>query len=165
MDHRYLHRLLARMPDGEIRAIELLLGIEFVGLTRDQAAYHQRWIRDALAHPHEHIEEMNLGISYRTFVTKSPDAITLCYGQDSDKRPEFVLVRRFSGWLEYAYYSCARDIANLLSGTSDLHFCAHCGALLSDYGHRDRRYCTKAENPNCFRWREGLKKQRQRQRR
>ena len=165
VDHHYLHRLLARMPDGEIRAMELLLGIEFVGLTRDQAAYHQRWICDALAHPREHIEEMNLGISYRTFVTRSPHAISLCDGQDLDERPEFVLVRRFSGWLEYAYYSCARDMANILSGASDRHFCAHCDSLLSDYGHRDRRYCAKAENPNCFRSRERLKKQRQRQQR
>ena len=163
VDHRYLHRLLARMPDGEIRAIELLLGIEFVGLGREQATYHQRWMRDALAHPRKYIEEMNFGISYRTFVTRSLDAMSLCHGQDSDKRPEFVLVRRFSGWLEYAYYSCVRDIANILSGASDLHCCAHCDALLSDYGHRDRRYCTKAENPDCVRSRERLKKQRQRQ--
>ena len=98
-------------------------------------------------------------------MTRSLDAMSLRHEQDSDKRPEFVLVRRFSGWLEYAYYSCARDMANILSGASDQHSCAHCDALLSDYGHRDRRYCGKAENPNCFRSRERLKKQRQRQQR
>jgi len=57
-----------------------------------------------------------------------------------------IRVRRVFGWLGYFWWRLHEDLkADLM-----VRLCERCGSVISG-GHCDRRFCTPAENPPCFR--------------
>ena len=57
-----------------------------------------------------------------------------------------VKVRRVQGWLGYFWWEIYQDIVNKIT----LRFCRQCGSILRG-GHTDLQYCSKQENPDCYR--------------
>lgn len=154
VDYRYVHRLVAKVPDGQITAIELLFGIGFGGLTQDETRMHQELIEHTLAHPRDLGQGKAIVAQYSSFVTTWPEAIRL-HDSVIDAEPSpYVIVRRFASWIEYAHYCLAREIAGELSGQSKIRLCEYCRSTLGFSRHRDRRFCLKTENPACARARD-----------
>ncbi len=162
MDHRYVHRLVAKVPDGQITAIELLVGIGFGGLTQDVTRMHQELIENTLAHPRDLDQGKALLAQYSSFVTTWPEAIMLHDSVMDGERSQYVIVRRFARWIEYAHYCLAREIAGELAGQSKIRLCETCGSTLGFSGHRYRRFCLKTENPACVRARDADGRRRRR---
>lgn len=162
VDYRYVHRLVAKVPDGQITAIELLFGIGFGGLTQDETRLHQELIEHTLAHPRDLGQGKALVAQYSSFVTTWPEAIRLHDSVMDGEPSPYVIVRRFARWIEYAHYCLAREIAGELAGQSKIRLCESCGSSLGFSGHRDRRFCLKTENPACARARNADSRRRRR---
>ncbi|HEY7343327.1 MAG TPA: hypothetical protein VH591_20820 [Ktedonobacterales bacterium] len=59
-------------------------------------------------------------------------------------------VVRVQGWLGYFWWELYQDVKARVS----VRLCKGCGQVIRK-GHSDRQYCTRAENPQCFRERNG----------
>lgn len=59
-------------------------------------------------------------------------------------------VRRVQGWLGYFWWELYQDATARVT----IRLCKSCGQVIRN-GHSDRQYCTRAENPQCFRARNG----------
>lgn len=59
-------------------------------------------------------------------------------------------VRRVHGWLGYFWWELYQDVKAHVT----IRLCKACGQVIRK-GHSDRQYCTRAENPVCFRERNG----------
>jgi ribosomal protein S27AE len=59
-------------------------------------------------------------------------------------------VRRVQGWLGYFWWELYQDANARVA----IRLCKACGQVIRK-GHSDRQYCTRAENPQCFRERNG----------
>jgi hypothetical protein len=72
-------------------------------------------------------------------------------------RRERVSVRRIQGWLGYFWWEFYQDlVAHIPIGT-----CKACGNLIHG-GRKDRRYCTRSENTDCWRKRTSARQRKSR---
>ena len=59
-----------------------------------------------------------------------------------------VPVTRILGWLGYLWWEFRNDLQSFVT----MRVCQHCDEIIRG-GHKDRMFCSKAENPTCFRTR------------
>jgi hypothetical protein len=67
-------------------------------------------------------------------------------------------VRRVQGWLGYFWWEFYQDITTRVS----VRLCNACGSVIRR-GHGDRQFCTRDENPACFRARNNIAQKRGRE--
>lgn len=65
---------------------------------------------------------------------------------------EKISIKRIYSWLGYFWYELYKDCLNY----NPIKFCKNCGTLITG-GRRDKIYCTKKENPNCWKERSALR--------
>ncbi len=63
---------------------------------------------------------------------------------------------RFFSWLDFLYFTLIEDLPILSQERAErqIQYCRRCGKILQPIGHRDREYCLRSENPECFRARQ-----------
>lgn len=65
---------------------------------------------------------------------------------------EKIKIKRIYSWLGYFWWEFYKDI----STNVNVRFCKNCGNIITG-GRSDRMFCTKEENPNCYRQRQALR--------
>ncbi len=63
-----------------------------------------------------------------------------------------ISIKRIYSWLGYFWYELYKDCLNY----NPIRFCKNCGTLVAS-GRQDKIYCTKKENPNCWKERSALR--------
>ena len=84
--------------------------------------------------------EEDHGISFGAFENLKSSSEFIQYLQTPVK------IKRINTWTGFFIDQLVEDVLKL----EPIRFCAHCGKLFRG-GHRDRRFCTKEENGECFR--------------